>query len=362
MKILYVTTVSMTMGFFYEHFKMLTEEGHTVELACNCDDPIPDFCVDMGLKVHNIPFSRSPLSPSNIKALKNLKKLVKFGGYDIVHTHTPNASACVRLACRKMRKKGLKVFYTAHGFHFYKGAPLKNWMIYYPVEWLCAHWTDKLITINREDHEFALKHMKAKKVEYVPGVGIDLKRFDKTIDDRSVKRRELGVPEDAKLLLSVGELNDNKNHEMVIKAIDCLDVYYIIVGAGDKEEYLRSVIESKGLDDRIKLLGYRTDVRELYSASDIFVFPSYREGLSVSLMEAMASSLPIACSAIRGNVDLVDENGGELFDPHSAESVRNAISRLITRDLCLLGQYNREKSKKFSNEEVLSQMRKIYEE
>ncbi len=360
MRILYVTTISITMGFFPEHFKMLLEEGHTVELACNSENPVPQSIAELGLRVHNIPFSRSPFSKSNINAIKRLKRLVEEEKYDIVHTHTPNASAIVRLACRKLRKRGLKVFYTAHGFHFYKDAPIKNWLVYYPVEWLCAHWTDELITINQEDHALAQKYMHAKEVVYVPGVGIDLTKFGSVSVDRAEKRKELGVPEDAVLLISVGELNKNKNHETVIKAINGMDVYYIIAGIGDKKEYLQQLIDEQGMTERIKLLGYRTDVKELYAVSDMFVFPSFREGLSVALMEAMACGLPCAVSRIRGNTDLVDEKGGELFESSRADSAKIAISKLLERNLPELGKYNANKIEKFSREAVLTRMSEIY--
>lgn len=360
MKILYVATVSITMGFFPEHFKMLLDAGHTVEIACNCDDPVPEKVSNMGLKTHHIPFSRSPFSKTNLAALKQLKQLVENGDYDIVHTHTPNASACVRLACKNARKRGLKVFYTAHGLHFYKGAPILNWLIYFPVEWFCAHFTDTLITINNEDFELAKKYMHAKNVVYVPGVGIDLNKFSDNDEAVNEKRKELGIPENKTLLISVGELNENKNHETVIKAINGLDVYYIIAGIGDKKEYLTSLIESQNMADKIKLLGYRTDVKDLYLASDVFVFPSFREGLSVSLMEAMACAKPCAVSKIRGNTDLIDENGGGLFSPNDVTECKNAILKAIDNKN-ESGSYNKEKIKAFSNESVLLKMKELYE-
>ncbi len=360
MKILYVATIAGTMRFFPEHFKMLISEGHTIEIAANTHDGVPQFCTEMGLKIWDMPFSRSPLAKGNFLAIKKIKELVKTQGYDIVHVHTPNAAACTRLACRKLRKKGLKVFYTAHGFHFYKGAPLKNWLIYYPVEWLCAHWTDTLITINQEDYARAQKHMHAKKVVYVPGVGIDLNKFGNVDVDKKQKREELGIPEDAKLLISVGELNENKNHETVIKAINGMDVYYIIAGVGNKRDELQALIDSQGMTDRIKLLGFRTDVKELYAVSDMFVFPSFREGLSVSVMEAMATGLPCVVSKIRGNTDLVDENGGALFDPHSCEECSLMIKQVIDNNKHIMSEYNQEKICQFSSSAVKHEMSKIY--
>ncbi len=361
MKILYVTTIAGSMVFFPEHFKMLINEGHTVELACNCDNGVPEFCKDMELKIHNIPFSRSPLNKDNIKAYKEIKELIKTCRYDIVHTHTPNASVAVRLASRKQRKKGLKVFYTAHGFHFFKGASIKNWMFYYPVEWLCSWWTDKLITINKEDFARAKKHLHAKITLYIPGVGIDVSGFQNFTSDKFQKRKELGVPEDATLILSIGELNENKNHETVIKAINGMDIYYLIAGEGTKKEELQGLIDNQSMGDKIKLLGYRDDVKELYFAADIFVFPSFREGLSVSLMEAMASGLPCVVSRIRGNTDLIKEfKGGRYFNPGDATEFKNALVSVLNTDTNEMKEYNKEAVKMFEIKRVLSIVRDLY--
>ena len=177
MRILYVTTISLTMNsFFKPHIDMLVKEGHQVDIACNDKElPLDSLYEQLGCRFHTIDFSRSPLSFDNIKAYGQLKKVVENENYDIVHCHTPNASVITRLVCRQFRKKiGLKVFYTAHGFHFYKGAPVLNWLFFYPVEKFCSYFTDKFITINKEDYELAKSKFKAKEVYYVPGVGIDL--------------------------------------------------------------------------------------------------------------------------------------------------------------------------------------------
>lgn len=364
MKLLYVTTVGMTMRFFQPLIQNLLNSGDTVGIACNeATSEIPDCYRQWGCKVYPISCCRNPLNSGNLKAVGKIKMLVEHEHFDIVHCHTPIAAACTRIACREARKSGLKVIYTAHGFHFYKGAPLKNWLIYYPIEKLCAHWTDVLITINKEDYALAQKKMKAKKVCYVPGVGIDTEKFKNTVVEKNVKRAEIGVPKDAFLLLSIGELNQNKNHEIVIKALAQIkrkDIHYAIAGIGDKKEQLEQLVVEVGLSDRVKLLGYRTDVSELCAASDAFIFPSFREGLSVSLMEAMASGLPCIVSKIRGNVDLIDEKDGALFDPHSVDSCKNAIEQLMKSDRAAAGVYNKEKIKKFELGTIIEQMREIY--
>lgn len=208
------------MIFFKDLVRELLNEGHTVDIMCNEEqEKVPECYREWGCKIYHHSCTRSPFSKGTFRAIREIREVVKENDYDIVHCHTPIASICTRLACRKLRKNGLRVMYTAHGFHFYKGAPLLNWLLYYPAEKLCARFTDVLITINREDYELAKRKMKAKQVEYVPGVGIDVERFKNTVINKAEKRKELSIPEDAFLLVSVGELNKNKNHEVVIRAL-----------------------------------------------------------------------------------------------------------------------------------------------
>ena len=360
MKILYVTTVSMTMGFFPPHIRMLQEAGHTVELACNMDEPLKDTVLALGCKAYHIPFSRSPLSRQNIAAYRELRRIIEEGHYDIVHTHTPVASALVRFACRKLRRTGLRIFYTAHGFHFYTGAPLKNWLIYYPVELLCSRWTDVQLTITKEDFERASRKLHAKKTVYIPGVGVDLEAFHPSGDWKpSDRRAELGIPQDGKLLLSVGELNENKNHAVVLEALSQIrnsSIYYVICGEGDRRPALQQLARELGIADRVFLLGVRRDVPEWMAEADIYVHPSLREGLSVSTMEAMASGLPVVCGDIRGNRDLIEDGkGGKLVDPRDAAQFTAALAALLEdTSLCkAMGNYNKEKVAAFSLERVL---------
>lgn len=361
MRILYVTTIGSTMVFFKSFIKHLLDAGHIVDIATNEENKVVPPCYrEWGCNIYPIKTSRAPMNRGNLTAIKQLRQIVENGKYDIVHCHTPVAAMCTRIACRKARKKGTKVLYTAHGFHFYKGAPLKNWLIYYPVEHVCSYFTDVLITINKEDYAFAKKHLKAKNIKYVPGVGIDLTVFKRTQMTPLEKRKEFEIPEDATVLLSVGELNDNKNHETAIRAIADKDVYYLIVGRGYLCEHLQNVIDDLGLNERVKLLGYRSDVPELCKMSDAFIFPSFREGLSVSLMESMASGLPVACSKIRGNTDLIDENGGVLFDPHSQEQCAHAIQKVLAGSKQCMGNYNIEKIKGYSVENINALMIDIY--
>lgn len=336
-KILYVATVVKMhiMEFHIPFLKMLKEAGwETAVAACNdyedgeCNIPYCD-------RYYDIAFERFPLSVSNIKAYKALKKVINEGDYDIIHCHTPMGALLTRLAARKARKNGCKVVYTAHGFHFYSGSPLINWLLYYPAEWLCSWITDVLITINQEDYTRALRHLHAKKTEYVPGVGIDMERFCTGTVDTVKKRTELGVADEEIMFLSVGELNANKNHEIVIRAIHRIGdarIKYFVCGKGELKGYLLELIAELGLEKSVRLLGYRTDISELYQAADVCVFPSKREGLPVALMEAVACKTPVICSRIRGTVDLVKEEKS-YFEPMQLESVVNCMKNLLaTRD------------------------------
>lgn len=364
MKLLYVTTVSITMVFFSAHLKMLLEEGHEVEVACNCEKPVPQYCLDMGVKIHDVPFSRSPFSKSNLNALKQLKKIIEDGNFDIVHTHTPNASACVRVACRKLRKKGLKVYYTAHGFHFYKGAPLKNWLIYYPVEWLCAHWTDTLITINQEDYQCAKKHMHAKNVLYIPGVGIDINKFSGVeIDKRAFLKENspVAIHDSDQIFLSVGELIVRKNHEMLIRALakrKDQNWKYFICGEGELRSHLESLVRELDVEDKVVFLGYRRDVAKWYKACDVFVFPSFQEGLPVALMEAIASKSLAICSNIRGSIELIPKEF--TFSPTDTDDILKKIDLVLSSPKEEITEGNYNNLRNFDVESVNDLLKKAY--
>lgn len=365
MKILYVTTISNTVNaFLIPHIKMLIDEGHHVDVAFNIEQEVRSEINEMGCKVHVLPFQRSPLKKDNFRACKILKKIILSEGYDLVHTHTPVASAIVRLVCRSLNN--VRVFYTAHGFHFFNGSPIINWLVYYPVEKWLARYTDILITINNEDYDRAKNKFKTKRVVYVPGVGIDLKKFNIVEIDRALIRSQLGLQESAFVILSVGELNKNKNHDVIIKAIakiNNLDIHYVVCGEGQLKEYLKVLSEDLGIENNVHLLGFRNDMPEIWKSADLVAFPSYREGLSVALMEAMANRLSVVCSNIRGNSDLIEDGkGGYLVEPEDIEGFAKYIKNLIenSRLRSEQGELNHKKIEKYSIDNVLKEMEEIY--
>ena len=336
-KVLFVATVVKThiMGFHVPYLKMFKKMGWETEVAARNDFENPADCVIPYCDVYyNIPFERNPVKLKNLMAYKELKKIIDSGKYDIIHCHTPVGGMLTRLAAKRMRKRGTKVFYTAHGFHFYKGAPAINWLLYYPVEKWLSRYTDVLITINKEDYERA-KTFSAGKVYYVPGVGIDLKKFHVGSVDRVEKRQEIGVRSNDFVLLSVGELIPRKNHEVVIRALAVLKqngelnhVEYVICGRGAYESDLKKLAKELRVSDQVHFLGYRSDVSEICNCADLFVFMSYQEGLPVALMEAMASGLPVICSNIRGNTDLIDDGVTGLISNNTPEKVAEAINKM----------------------------------
>ena len=333
-KILYVATVVKThiLEFHVPYLKMLKEMGWETAVAARNDFEDPSDCVIPYCdSFYDIPFERNPVNQRNNIAYKELKKVIDDGGYDIIHCHTPVGAMLTRIAAKDARKKGCKVIYTAHGFHFYKGAPLVNWLLYYPVEKLLAKKTDVLVTINTEDYQRAQK-FKAGKTVYVPGVGIDIGKFSRTEGIREKKRSELGIPLDAKVLLSVGELNVNKNHKVVINALpDMKNCWYVVCGRGPLMDNYKKLASDLGVSDRVLLAGYRTDVSEFYQMADVFVFPSFREGLPVALMEAMASGLPCVAARNRGTDDLL--NGSEmLFDATNLEELKHDLKVALSSE------------------------------
>ena len=331
MKILYVLTVGGMTTFFPDLFRRLLDRGDRVDIACNDTHTVKQCYRDWNCGIYPLSCGRNPFSSGNRDAIREIRKLVQENQYDIVHCHSPVAAFCTRVACRKLRKNGLKVFYTAHGFHFFKGAPAKYWLIFYPLECLCARWTDLLITINQEDYDRARRKMHAAKVMYVPGVGVDVAKFRDAVCDRKKLREEIGVSEDAFLLLSVGGLIERKNLRAVMNACEILDnpdIHYVVVGEGDKEAEIKAHAAGLSCADRIHFLGRREDIPQLCKASDCFILPSFQEGLPVALMESMASGLPSLGADIRGVTDLIGSE--RRFRPTDCERMAQLIDRMYS--------------------------------
>lgn len=340
-KILYVTHLSgkRVSRLWISAITAAAKEGYQIHLACNeeqIEEPgWSDDCKRYGIIDHHINFNRNPLSRDNILAKKQLMELMKKERFDLVHCNTPIGGVLGRICAAKTKIP--YVIYQAHGFHFWKGAPLKNWLCYYPVERFLARYTDLLITINKEDYacaqKFKLRHRG--RVAYVPGVGVDIDKITEQQVDYDGKRTELGLSHDAIVFISVGELNENKNHITAIKAFALANIpnsHFLLCGVGEKQSELERLCCELGINEKVHFLGFRTDVIEILKISNVFIFPSKREGLSVALMEAMACGLPCAASRIRGNVDLLP-NSELLFDSMDNVTLATCMKKALVEDV-----------------------------
>jgi len=368
-KVLFVATVeSHLLNFHIPFMKLLQGKDYEVHIATKLGNRQQEFD-DIGVIKHNVDFSRSPYSPKVFKSLQQMEKLLEEIRFSLVHVHTPVAAFVTRLACQRTNTH--PVLYTAHGFHFYKGAPLKNWLLYYNMEKLAAHWTDGLITINEEDYKAAQKFKLRKngKVFFVPGVGVDIVGLEQRIAsiDRSEKRKELGISELSTVLITVAELIPRKNHIQVLKALSKLNktnFHYLVVGNGESEQQLKKAVNELMLQDKVSFLGFRRDVPELMASSDIFILTSRHEGLTRAIMEAMAVGLPIIATDVRGNRDLVKSGeNGYLVPLDDVETTSQVIKKLISSPELRnsMQEKNKEKARAYALDRILPQMEKIYE-
>lgn len=334
---------SMLEQFNRNNIQILQGLGYQVEVAANFEEPgtlnekrLQEFKQELtenNISYFSIPFSRNPFSKKNWKAYHETKKILTENKYDLIHLHSPIAGVCGRLAAKK---ENTKVIYTAHGFHFYKGAPLLNWLIYYPIEKYLSKYTDCLITINEEDFQRASKKFHAKRTELVHGVGVDKNKFDivMTQEAKAELRKELGLKQDDFVMICVGELNKNKNQILAIEAMKEIvktesKVKLLLVGTGILKETYEKEIQVNGLEQYVKLLGYRKDIPQLLNISNVLLSLSFREGLPVNVMEAMMAGLPLIVTNCRGNRDLVqNEVNGYVIEKkeqliHRIEDIRN---------------------------------------
>lgn len=378
-KVLYITTLSRTINaFLVPHIEMLLENGYEVDCACSIDKEVDKNIIEKGVKVFDIPFSRSPLSGGNIKAFKKLIEIQKANEYDIVHVHTPIASIYGRLL--KAKFKNLKTIYTVHGYHFLKGGSKAGWILYYPIEKIMAKFTDVTISINKEDYEITKNKLKPKKCYYVNGVGLDLKQYKPlSSEEITSKREELGLSEEDFVVIMIAELNENKNQIQLIKALEILkDKYHNIkalcVGEGAKLPQLQQEAKNRGIENNIMFLGFRTDVNELINISDMGVLLSYREGLPRNIMELMANGKQVVVTNIRGCRDLVcNENVGTIVEVGDYGGTANDIeyyyNEKTTYEQIVATNFKnkdeviiREEIKPYEVNNVITQILKIYKE
>lgn len=370
-KVLFVATVvRLHINMFHKpYIKWFHDQGWQVDVAANNDYENREECVIPYCdNFYCLPFERSPFKKENLVAYFQLKKILKNEKYDIIHCHTPMGGVIARLAVGETRKKGTKVIYTAHGFHFFKGAPMVNWLIYYPIERILAHRTDLLITINQEDYRKS-KVFKTTRTALVNGVGLDLNKFvEATSKEKSKIRCVFGLKDDDIFAVSVGQLIKRKNHMILIQAVSQLNnphFHLFICGDGVQEKELKAKVKELGIENQIHFLGFRKDIYKISSAADLFLLASLQEGLPVAIMEAMACGLPIIASEVRGNYDLIDQGkGGYLVSPMNVDGFVKAIYKMTQNRERLesMKRYNLKKIQKYGINVVIEQMAELYRE
>lgn len=367
-KVLFTATVDSHIKHFHlPYLKWFQEQGYEVHVATNGKEEIP-YCN----KKHIVRFERSPFKTNNLKAIKQLKKIIEKEKFDIIHCHTPMGSVVTRIAAMKAREKyHTKVIYTAHGFHFFKGAPIINWLIYYPVEKMLDKAMDCLITINEEDYNLAKRRFKTKQIELVHGVGVDETKFNITMteQEKAELRRSLGIEENDFVIIYPAELNKNKNQGMLLNAIAKLkeqgyeNIKVLLPGKDSNNGAYEIMAKNLEIEQQIKFLGYRTDIPKLIKISNLAVATSKREGLPINMVEAMYCELPCIATINRGHKELIESGrNGFLVEINNINQLASNILELYkNKELRIEFTKNaKEKAEVFILYNVKNEMEKIY--
>jgi glycosyltransferase EpsD len=355
--------------FGHYDYKVLLKMGHEVHIAANFIEEI-DYFEDDKIYKHQIDFDRNPFSMQNFTAMRQLEKLLDDVHFDIIHTQSPSGGVVTRFAARKTRKRGTKIIYTPHGFHFFNGAPLKNWLLYYNIEKFLGYFTDTIITINDEDFKNASRKLTVNDVRLIHGVGIDLDKFRPETNGKKIElRKKYGYTEHDFILVYAGELSYRKHQDMLIDVISIVKeqipkIKLLLAGVGIMSEHYMQYAKELGVEENVHFLGYRKDITNLMLISDIAVSSSRQEGLPVNIMEAMATGLPLVVTGCRGNRDLVDDRAnGFIVNLDDIESFANSVTDLYNSEE-LRNSFAKESLrliKKYSINNVTKEMEDIYE-
>lgn len=371
-KALLVATVQSHIAQFHRPLiKLLRDNGYEIHIAAR-----DNLSEKNGLKVENVQkkfnltFERSPFKKGNWNAYNELKKIIGNEHYDIISCNTPVGGVLTRLAAKRARSEGCKLYYTAHGFHFYKGAPLKNWIVYYTIEKYMAKYTDKLITISEEDYRISIQKKFKTKCCRIHGVGVDTSRYN-LVDEKAKQqlRKKLGYNEEDFIVICVGELNGNKNQKSIIKAVPKIkeiipNFRLLLAGNGPMKDELQTLIMSLDVEKSVHLLGYRTDLEKYIKMTDVGISASRREGLGLNIIEEMLCGKPVIGSRNRGHNELIKENiSGLLFDADDVEQISECILRMYKDERLREKMKNSalEIAKAYTDKNVIKELEKIYE-
>ncbi|MFT9266294.1 glycosyltransferase [Oenococcus sp.] len=367
---------NMIWQFNKRNIQILESLGFQVHVATNFEKfgsmssdenkKLKKWMHENGVIAHQVNYLRKLGSVSaNLKSYRQLREIIQTNHIDLIHAHSHMAGVIGRLAAHK---EHIPAIYTPHGFYFFKGGPKKNWLIY-PIEKFLSGYTDTLITIDKEEFEIASAKFRQKNIQYIPGVGVDV-RGSLTISDtykaksRSVLRKQLGLEENDFAILSVGELSKRKNHEVILRAVAHLNnskIQIFIAGVGPLKSYLEELADKLNIRQQFHLLGYRNDLHELHFATDLFVFPSLREGLGLAGLEALADGQRILGSSAQGIKDYIDKDQkGFLFNPQDVNTLAMLIEKESQRHRRVAPQVIRKDDLIFDKQNVDDIMRHIY--
>lgn len=366
-KVLFVSHTTNFIKFNLPYMKWFRDQGWLVHYASAEEEPFPDDVCDAHFRIS---FQRSPYSTDNIVAYKQIKELIDNQNYQIIHCHTPVGGAVTRLAARDARKRGTKVIYTAHGFHFYRGAPKRNWMLYYPVEKYLSRYTDCLVTMNREDYQLAVNKLHAKTIKKIDGVGVDLTSFIPiSTEQKKSLRLQYGFRPDDFILIYTAEFISRKRHAFLVDILPELrraipNLKILFCGIGDLLPDIQRKVSTLHLDDIVFFMGYCNNINVMCNMADMLVSVSVQEGLPINIIEGMATGLPIVCANIRGQVDIIQDGiNGFLYSKEDLNELYLNILKLyydpsLRKKIAL---YNVEDVKKYSLDRALKNMQEIYE-
>lgn len=355
------TTDNMVTQFLLPHIKHMQDNDNVVDIACNKSGVWFNELQDLGFHVYELSCKRNPLKIANIKTYNDLKNIIKQNKYDLIYCQQPVGGVLGRLIGHKYH---IPVLYTVHGFFFYKGCKLINRLVYKKVEQWLSKYTDVLVTINEEDY-IAAKLMKKDNVFKIPGIGFDKNKYENQLTKQQV-RKELNIDDDCFVICTVAEFIKRKNYDTMLKAIAQMQgkFKFIACGTGVLYKKMQKKVEQMNLTEKVAFLGYRKDINNIMSASDVFFLPSHQEGLTLSIIEAMNFSLPVVTSDVRGNRDLiVDGRGGFVLDQNNYLAMANKLTELQNNiELRLqFGAFNKQHVAEYDLNNVLSKLDKIYD-
>lgn len=368
MKILYTATVlSHICQFHMPYLQAFQQRGIEVHVAAR-----NNLAEKNGLQLRHcdqyfdLPFQRSPKDPRNLDAGRQLKALLEKERYDLILCNTPMGGIVTRLAARASRKRGTRVVYMAHGFHFYQGASKKSWLVFYPIEKAMAKFCDLVITITKEDYALAKEKFPCD-VAHIHGVGVRTERYHPvSAEEAHAMRQRENLAEEDFAILCTGELNKNKDQKTLISAAALLrekipNLKILLAGNGPTEQELRAQIAGEKLEDTVKLLGYRTDLENVVPAMDLIVSCSHREGLPLNILEAMLCCKAVVATVNRGHKELVEDGRtGYLLQPGDTETMARRIYELYSNSALAesMGNAGFDKAQAYTVDAVRSELEK----